>query len=174
MPGLYRLVFNPSGATRIQRGTRGNYYQLPNGGRLEVWRQPVWCCACRTFTEGEVISELDDIDRMIAQHKQERGSAYRQHLHRTKNRERQWALAMRLADLELRRSWRELRQGPPRCLECGCTELIPMRRGEDISNPNGPGTVRLEWLGMCSVPPREYIYSAEGEFIAGSAEAPAW
>jgi len=174
MPGLYRLIFSPSGATRIQRGTKGNFYVLDDGARLEVWRQPVWCCGCRTFTEGEVVSDIDEIDRLIAQHKREHGSAYRRHLHQTRNRERQWALAIRLADLERRRSWREERVSPPRCLECGCSELIPLRRGEDIANPQGSGTVRLEWLGICQSPAREFLYSAEGDLVAASADAPAW
>ena len=61
MPGLYRLIFQPGGFVRIQRGTRGNYYILDDGSRLEVWRRPVWCCACRAFTEGEVVSEIEEI-----------------------------------------------------------------------------------------------------------------
>ena len=64
MPGLYRLIFSPSGATRIQRGTKGNFYVLDDGARLEVWRQPVWCCGCRTFTEGEVVSDIDESPTM--------------------------------------------------------------------------------------------------------------
>lgn len=174
MPGLSRLIFNPGGYARIQRSTVGNYYILGDGARLEVWKRPVWCCNCRAFTEGEVIPEIEEIDRLIAQHKNERGSAYRQHIHRTRNRELQWGLAIRLADLERRRAWREERTAPARCLDCGCSELIALRQGEDIPNPLGPGTVRLEWLGMCRAPAREFLYSVEGDLIAGSTEVQAW
>ncbi|MEO7717587.1 MAG: hypothetical protein ABIY70_15415 [Capsulimonas sp.] len=167
MPGVYKLIFTPGGHFRVQRGTRGNEYLLNDGYRLEVWRHPVFCFSCRAYTEGEVVTPVSEVDAQIESCRRELRRVTQGRTDRPRVRERFNDLTERIERLELRRSWSRQRVSPPRCLECGCTELVFLKRGEEIANPSGKGTVRLEWLGMCSLRPRNFTYSPEGDRLPG-------
>src|SRR4051795_3674685 len=114
MPAVYQIRFLPSGETREFYGSRGDHYELEDGPHIDVWSRPVWCHRCNDFTDGEYVGRLEEIDQHLEELRDpsselSRGLRYRPTI---------------IEGLEQRRRWLTGRVSPPKCLECGSTEIV--------------------------------------------------
>jgi hypothetical protein len=160
MPALYEIRFLPEGRAEHFAGSRGNYYDFPDGSRIDVQTTPVWCRGCGRVTNGERVEPLDEIDRQIEAELRGQGS---------------WCGAVKWVEvLRERRRWREARQSPPKCLTCGTTDVFVFPVNEVAPNPAGPGTVEVSTVGMCSTGFNQWFFTPEGERIPRDTKPTYW
>jgi hypothetical protein len=76
--------------------------------------------------------------------------------------------------MEQRRRWLTGRQSPPKCLECGSTEIVVFRSGERAENPNGPGWVEITVMGHCSTLFNNRFYTPDGDRIPRDTKSTYW
>ncbi|HEX8913617.1 MAG TPA: hypothetical protein VF796_14760 [Humisphaera sp.] len=172
MPGFYLLTYLPSARTEHYADSRGYYYRLGDGREIDVRVSPVWCPRCSGVTDGEEIEPVREIDMRIAD--AERLAAEIRRDMETWLVTHSDAPGDRIvrADIEalrLRRSWRERRVSPPRCLDCGSTGILPLPQGKPVRVPGG--SIRCECIGHCSTILADRYFTAEGERIAGGTRA---
>jgi hypothetical protein len=166
LPGLYRLTFLPEQRTQDFAGSRGNYYRLDDGSQITLHSRPVWCNRCDKVTHGEEIESIEEIDKEIA--RQERLAAeYWRDIARpplpTPDAPGDRHQRERIAELQLRRTWRLNRRSPPRCIQCGSAEIVQLEHRKPVHA--GHGTVVLEMIGMCSTGFNMWYFTPEGERI---------
>ena len=77
-------------------------------------------------------------------------------------------------ELKRRRRWREGRKSPPKCLECGSTEIVLLPEGEKVENPTGPGWVEVTVTGHCSTSFNNRSYTPEGDRIPRDTKPTYW
>jgi hypothetical protein len=173
MPAFYEIRCLPSG-TRIEfPGSRGNHYELEDGSRIDVRSEPVWCRRCGGYVEGEVVEPLEQIDRELAELRDPKSEAYRMTQDSLAGPDGEFRRHyIRL--VVQRRRWRECRHSPPRCLQCGSTDLIRLPCGEEVPNPCGPGVVILNVIGLCSTWFNNWSFTAEGQRIPTDARPTYW
>ncbi len=128
MPAVYEIKFLPGGETLEIYGSRGDSYEFEDGTQIGVISKPVWCRWCRQFTDGESIEDLEEIDQLLTD-LHDRSSEVSRGLHHR----------LRIIEqMEQRRRWLSGRLSPPKCLECGSTEIVVFRQGERTQNPAAP------------------------------------
>jgi hypothetical protein len=127
------------------------YYILPNGAAIRLYEQPAWCRDCQRFVRAEHLPALADIDAQMTKY-QGKAAETRRHLAgwlyrfrlkcRRQLRRELSVYEEAVAEEEMRRLWRQMRQSPPRCLECGSTALeLPPSDEEYLTRP-GVGASR--------------------------------
>jgi hypothetical protein len=161
MPGVYRLEFLPLWHIREVYEPAGVYYELGDGSFVAVPIGLIWCRACRRFTCGERLEAIEDIDRQIAESRE-------QPRHETLGSDEfriRWT-----RKLENKRRWREARQSLPRCLECGSTQNVAIAVGRWTRHPSGLGWVRVSMPALYTGEIRFRFFSTEGDPIAKSRE----
>ncbi len=175
MPLIYKITFLPQGEVQWLTGTRGNYYQFPDASRLEVHKHPVWCAWCRAFVEGERIESIQELEKETADYADVNSAKAEWVLRETSRvRDKVGVLAKRLAESNTRLAWRKERTAPPKCLECGTTEIIGLGDGQEVPSPCSPGTLTIGGVMMCSTAFRNYLYTPEGDRIMTEAKPTRW
>ncbi len=183
MPAMYQIAFAPEGRTERFFGSRGNYYELEEGSHLDVYTTPVWCHHCASVTHGEDIWSLELLDQRLADLANPQSQEYQMLMtplvpdlnlefespHNLEQRRLE-----RVEEVRKRRSWRERRSSPPRCIHCGSTEIIVLPFGEPVPNPAGPGTITVSITGMCSTNFNEWYFTPEGERIPRDTKPTYW
>lgn len=164
MPAVYEIRFLPGGEILEFYGSRGDSYEFGDGSQIGVISKPVWCRRCGEFTDGESIEDLDDIDQLLADlhdpsSKVSRGLHYRLRI---------------IEQVEERRRWLSSRKSPPKCLECGSTEIVVFRIGERAENPRGPGWVEITVTGHCSTSFNNRFCTPEGDRIPRDTQPTYW
>ena len=175
MPAVYQIQFTPSGETQEYFGSRGDSYELEDGTHIDVRSQPVWCRRCGEFTDGESIERLDEIDQQIADLQDPRSELYRltrDTLPTADGRPRLRPHFTKL--LRQRRRWLMDRESPPKCLECGSTDILVFPVGERAGNPIGPGWVEITITGHCSTSFNNRFYTPEGDRIPRDTKPTYW
>lgn len=177
MPAFYQLTFGPDG--RIQRfaGTRGNYYEWPDGTRLEIDTTPAWCHRCAAVRHGERLETVEEIDQQIADLRDPRSALYRAYAKDSAGECKNLgeAFARRYCEpWERRRAWRTARASPPRCLVCGSTDIFVYPLGTAVPNPAGEGSVTVRVRGMCSTDFNEWFFTPEGNRIPRDTKPTYW
>ena len=66
MPASYEITFLPECRVVEFDPSRGNYYELDDGSRLDMRITPVWCRRCGGVSEGEEVEPLLKIDKRLA------------------------------------------------------------------------------------------------------------
>ena len=66
------------------------------------------------------------------------------------------------------------RESPPKCLECGSTEIVVFPVGERAGNPMGPGWVEITITGLCSTSFNNRFYTPEGDRIPRDTKPTYW
>jgi hypothetical protein len=168
MPTWYEFKFMPEG--RVQRwfGTRGNCYRLADGCEIDLHTTPVWCAQCVSITDGEKIESLATIDKDLADLRDPASFSYQMWTNNAVHEVLGGGDKLReghVEALKLRRQWRESRTSPPRCIECGSTEILPFPENEAVNNPAGPGTVTMSAVGHVSTGWTGWVFTPEGERI---------
>jgi hypothetical protein len=128
------------------------WYILPSAAAIRLYEQVAWCRGCAKFVRAEHLGSLEEIDAQMAK--------YRQEVADRRRKLDGWLYRLRLkdggqlsheisvyqdavAEYEMRRQWRLDRQSPPRCLECGSTELMLPPDDEEFPHPAGKGRIRV-------------------------------
>jgi hypothetical protein len=144
------------------------HYRLADGTQLPILQQPAWCPACRRFVIAEEIPSVQSLQQEITRYR----SADRDTL-------QQWAFASNgspvaehVAELLRYVEWRQGRQSPPRCLECGAVEPVPIPRSGEFAHPQTGERVVVAGIGFADTAHWFAEFSPEGEQLAkpGAAE----
>jgi hypothetical protein len=177
MPAVYEIRFLPDGRVQRVAGSRGNYYEFPDGSRIDMQTTPAWCRRCRELTEGESIESLKEIDRQLADLDDPSSTLYRMTargvLHELTGGGEEYR-QQTIERTHARRRWREARQSPPRCIACGTTDIFIFPFDQPAPNPAGPGMVELRCVGMCSTSFNEWFFTPEGERIPRDTQPTYW
>ncbi len=174
MPGMYEITLLPEKEVHCFYGTRGNYYQLPDGSKLDVHGNPVWCRQCQTFSEVEWLQSVPELEQAIADYSDVSSAKSQRILQLSGLRDKAASLAKRLAERTTRLQWRGGRISPPKCLECGTTNVVDLGSGQEIVSPCSPGTLTIELVGMCSTAFRNYFYTPEGDRMSTQTQPSRW
>src|SRR5690348_921062 len=125
---------------------------MDDGYEVKISTWPVWCHQCKEFTDGENILPFEALQDVLKKH--EKGENARDLEARTEAWRQQHAALidkypMNKADkeciaqetrereqrdlLQARRTcaWRMLRLSPPRCLQCGATDIVRFTHSEE-------------------------------------------
>jgi hypothetical protein len=173
MPAVYQIRFLPGGETQEFYGSRGDHYELADGTHIDLRSSPVWCRQCNEFTDGESIEALEEIDRQIADLRDPTSELFR--LYQDSPTGSIGVDVIRLITrLEKRRRWREHRNSPPKCLECGSTEIVLLPEGQKVTNPTGPGWIEVTVTGLCSTSFNNRFYTPEGDRIPRDTKPTYW
>jgi hypothetical protein len=134
-------------------------YRLADCTRLHILQQPAWCAACGRFVIAEEIPSVEALEEEIAR--------FRSADHDTLQK---WAfvsdgapVAERVADLVRYVAWRQPRQSPPRCLECGAVNPIPIPMDGEFAHPRTGERVVVGSSGFADTAPWYAEFSPEGE-----------
>jgi hypothetical protein len=146
-----------------------NYdYCLPDGGRLYVIRGRAWCFSCKQVVQAEYLLSLAEIEselRVINSWPREptRPSAIEATAHIRKQ-------------MELRKAFALRRRSPPRCLECGSSNITTQESGGEgnrgLVHPECGGRLRpvypesRVWLPMADKEYEPVLLDGEGRPVA--------
>lgn len=154
----YEITFMPGRRTIRFTGSDFNYYRLPDGNEIGLASRPIWCDGCAKVSHGEAIPSLSDIDQAIASLKRLAGE-----IRREIDPEGDGSQQDQIAELSLARTWRSLRQSPPRCMVCGSCNIISLEQNKPIRTGND--TILLKAVGLIDTICGSSYFTAEGERI---------
>src|SRR5690349_7122426 len=104
-------------------------YEVLDGSTVWIEQAFVWCDACREVRWGEKVPDLAELERKLASTRARDPKLVDFFLSLDSKYETlDEQIARRIAELESQIAWRRRRVSPPRCLECGSTEIIPLER----------------------------------------------
>jgi hypothetical protein len=158
----YRLL-DSDGELRVFFSAFFNY-RLPRGDLLSVNQQPAWCSQCRTFAPAERIESVDRMEQRITE-LQNADARLLETLTFCGT-----TVANELADLTLRIEWRRRRINPPRCLHCGCSEIVPLPDHGPFPHPTTGETVIEAGRGFTDLPPDIQDFTPEGDPLSRPTE----
>lgn len=137
-------------------------YRLADGTKLHILQQPAWCKACRQFVIAEEIPSVDALEEEIARFRLAKPDMLRE-----------WAFVSngmpveeRINELLRYIEWRRGRQSPPRCLECGEVDPVPIPILGEFPHPASGERVVVGNSGFADTAPWDAEFSPEGELIA--------
>jgi hypothetical protein len=158
MAALYDIRWLPDGPVEPLFGSGGDYYVLDENDHLALTAVPVWCHHCWAIALGEKIPALEEIDRDIRD-MQVPGTDLYYLTHADMPEE---FAAGCLAGFQRRRSWREARQSPAKCLGCGSSNIVDLPFDEPVRTPIG--TLELRTVGFCRLSEeiKDRLFTPEG------------
>ena len=154
---------------------RGIYYEFPDGCLIDLETHLAWCANCRTFTDGELIQSPDEIRQQIADLQNPESAAYKfaewneQQIEMATGKSDANYRESRITQLASRLKWRLQRIAPPKCIQCGSTDIVfPLSMDETESEIEIPdvGPVRVESAGISSTEFMNWFFTPEGDRIA--------
>lgn len=151
-------------------------YEFTEQVTLTIQRVAAWCPRCQGVAWSEMIPPLADINLRISEFERRDQTALDAVLpFVSRHSSLADLVASRLDDLRRRAAWVRGRQSPPRCLECGSTEIIPMTSGQTCSgnpkwtlspHPNCGGTLTVLTEPILVLSRLWIRYTPEGNIIA--------
>jgi predicted nucleic acid-binding Zn ribbon protein len=133
------------------------YYELEDGSLL-VRRLPAWCHAEKTMVEAEAIDDVEALERIVAMVEAEVEKSGGDHQTEFDN-------ATTLDESRRRLRWRRTRRSPPRCLECGSTNVESVPESSDqgeLRHPSCGGVLSLTAMDLEDLDSDPIRYDAEG------------
>jgi hypothetical protein len=173
MPAVYQIRFLPGDEIREVYGSRGDYYELENGTQIDLRSSPVWCPRCNDFTDGESFDTLEEIDQQIADLRDPTSELFR-FCQDTATGSLGVTGIRFITILQKRRIWRMGRKSPPKCLDCGSTEIVLLPEGQRVANPIGAGWIELTVSGHCSTSFNNRYYTPQGDRIPRDTKPSYW
>ena len=149
--------FQLAGQTHHLAIANQHFYVLEDGRLLPVRVWPAWCEHCQKFTAAEQIfpaaeeaRELSDVEYFA-----QRPGLIPPDRH---------VPIRQLPELRLRKSWRDQRRSPAKCLACGSVDITSICPGPDVDIPGRGKCVAhfRGWADVTSGPPDAY-YNTEGD-----------
>lgn len=148
-------------------------YHLAEAIDIHVETQWAWCGACQCVVAAERIRPLSeiqhDLDSLIA--REPSMMEWVGDVKKIAPDDFEARFSRMVAHFASRRDWRQSRQSPPRCLECGRIEITPFVRQRSsnpdldsvqiLEHPNCGGRIRLRCAGF-SLSRGSIPYTSEG------------
>ena len=146
---------------------------MADGSTVTMDRTFVWCPACREVRWGEELVDLALLERDLAATLARDPEVMEELSFSVSEYETlDKLLAGRTRELESRVAWRRIRTSPPRCLECGATNITPFvlsetEDGDDRwtlrEHPGCGGIVTVLRRMVMALDRRWFRYTPEGE-----------
>lgn len=137
-------------------------YVLGSDEKLHVEQAGCYCPSCKAIDMGEHIESVAEYRARLDQ------------LRDPNSREREMAeffgpsIEKFIDELERRIKWRSTRIAPPKCLHCGCTEIIFLEEGDEIKHPFSGKRMKIVGGGFLSMDEWHATYTPEGDVISSS------
>jgi len=180
MPAWYQIQFSDGSPQFDWYGSRGFYYEFPDGTNIGLHPTIAWCCDCFEFVDAEWIQSLAEIENELVELNDPtsfRASTFTSNeppFDESSFKERRAKLyAEAKAEAAKRVDWRRSRISPSRCLICGSTDLRFPNDDQMVDTP-GRGTARVECTGMCSTDFCNWFYTPEGIRIKRETKPSYW
>ncbi len=180
MPAWYTIKYSDGSADTEWYGSRGFYYEFPDGTSIGLLPTIAWCCKCSDFIDAEWIPTLDDIENELIELNDTtsfRASSYTSTeppFDKPPYIERRARLYAEAKDEAVKRiEWRRARTSSPRCLICGSTDVRFPKDDQTVELP-GRGTATVECTGMCSTDFCNWFYTPEGVRIERNTKPSYW
>lgn len=137
-------------------------YLLDDGTTLGIVQSDYYCQACDRFVVGEHIETIAELENRINEIKNDPQSDARRFAEFIGNIPRQ------IAELHVRINWRKQRQSPPKCLECGTMEILPIPNQEEFAHPATGQRMKVKEHGFASAARWQATFTPEGDLIESS------
>ena len=148
-------------------------YEMPDGTTISMRKTFVWCRVCREVRWGEELAELAEYERELVA-TTARDSIVLEELSFSVSRDKtlEQLLTARTQDLQAQIAWRRRRSSPPRCLECGSSEIATFVYSETEAeddmwtlkeHPGCGGSIRVLRKMVITLDRRWFRYTPEGE-----------
>ncbi|MCW3099775.1 MAG: hypothetical protein JWL77_5393 [Chthonomonadaceae bacterium] len=150
MPFFRDVHILPSGKTHQFSGAPSTFYWFEDGLVTPVHTALVWCRDCQDVTEGEVIETLEELDALIEEYGNPDSARYRSLKESFKWTEvSSETMRSHQESARHRRRWRVLRQSPPKCLQCGKTDILvlPWHEKVEVEGNTIYISVTTHWSG---------------------------
>jgi hypothetical protein len=141
-------------------------YRLADGSRLHVLQQPAWCAACGRFVIAEQVPSVEELEEEIGRYR----SADPETLQKWAFVSNGAPVAERIAELLRYVVWRNGRHSPPRCLECGAVNPVPIPIVGELTHPGTGERVAVSASGSADTAPWFAEFSPEGERLPVASE----
>ena len=142
-------------------------YRLEDGSKLHVLQQPAWCRGCSRFVVAEQVPAVEALEAEIARFR----SADPDTLETWAFVSNGASVAEQVAELLRYVDWRKGRKSPPRCLECGAVDPVPVPTRGEFAHPATGERVVVKSGGFADTAPWFAEFSPEGEQLAGPGAA---
>jgi hypothetical protein len=167
------VIEDESSTVLAELVTTHDCYELPDQSKCFVHTIAAWCHGCGRFTLVEKLvspEELEASAREFYEHRERHPLLPRDIF--PAERDHQVNLSVLNGLLHEAAQWRlalATRKSPPRCLECGGTNFVPLPETEDWSVHPADPTERVRERTTCHASMCEpgRLYDAEGRRIAG-------
>lgn len=137
-------------------------YRLAGDSKLHILQQPAWCCTCRRFVTAEEVPSVEALEKEISRFRAAEPDTLQK-----------WAFvsngvpaAERIAELLRYVEWRKGRRSPPRCLQCGAVDPVPIPEAGEFAHPATGERVVVADSGWADVDFWFAEFSPEGERLA--------
>lgn len=157
--GIVELRFIETGHSEFVSFSSLYNYHLADGSRLHVIQQVAWCRDCGRFVLAEYLPSIEELQEELAGYR----SGDREWIERWVFVSDGKPVAIRIAELKRYREWRLTRQSPPRCLECGMTDITPSPMDREFPHPATGEHLVVGTNGFTTTPSQPAEYSPEGE-----------
>ncbi|TWU05850.1 hypothetical protein [Stieleria varia] len=180
MPACYIIRFADTGEETEWFGLRGYYYEFGDGSTLDLRPTMAWCVKCQDFVDAEWIASLQQIEDELVELRDP--TSMRAEVFTSEEppfdkpvfRERRKRLyAEAIDEAERRVQWRSDRLAPPKCLQCGSTNVEFQGDGNEMT-VTGRGLVHVECTGMCSTDFLNWFFTPEGDRIPRETKPSYW
>lgn len=131
-------------------------YRLPDGSLLMVDQQPAWCPACGQFVLAERLSEVAELEAMLAAVKDQEPETVRRLAVFSRSAEDE------VAELTRRLAWRRGRRSLARCLHCGSDQIVAIPTGGEFAHPDTGERMSVVSSGFASMERLVAEFSPEG------------
>lgn len=138
-------------------------YRLLDGSTLHIIQQSAWCPECNRFVIAEEIPSIDQLKEELAKY-QARDMEQLQKWEFISNGA---PVQERIDDLLKRIVWRQTRQSPPRCLECGSIKTISVPTNGMFTHPKTGEQVIVCDQGFADTETWQAEFSPEGNLLSG-------
>ena len=158
MAAKFKVTFLATRETRsCVQGSYLYYYVQDGEITLNVKTCLVWCDVCHAVTMGEDLKSLESAEAEIAEYQDPKSETCRSLTQKSEGGDvSAETLILRRKEAILRKEFLLQRIAPPKCLECGTTNIYVLRDGEAVETPVGPITIQCVALasvgfhGYCS------------------------
>jgi hypothetical protein len=142
-------------------------YRLADGTKLHILQQPAWCANCNRFVIAEELPSIEALEEEI--------TSYRSN---DRDKLRMWAFVSmdapvenRIAELSQYVTWRRGRRSPPRCLQCGSIDPVPIPMNGEFAHPRTGEKVEVGDKGFADTAPWFAEFSPEGKRLGARGDA---
>lgn len=137
-------------------------YILDDGTRLNVNQADYYCPNCNHFVVGERIETVSALEQEINDIENAPQSRRRMLAEVIGN------IPQQIAELHIRIRWRKNRKAPPKCLQCGCTQILPIPDYDEFNHPQTGQPMKRSGRGFATTTEWHATYTPEGDQIESS------